>query len=584
MKTRTLTRSLPWLLPMLLCLVLAACKPAEKPAPAPAPCEPCEPCNCPAPSEVAKAVPAAEAQADTGAPEVELPDECRLYHLADQYEPTIFSHTNHVEYADNCETCHHHSSQVEAAPPCRECHGVTSGDLRLPGLKGAYHRQCMNCHREMGAGPLDCEGCHAKADGAVSRDPYALALEAVGDEILLGHLALDFGGVRFKHRLHVEVTDACNECHHHEKGYEKTPPCRECHNTRSELKQAYHEQCLGCHRTTSAKRQARVEDLLAGVEKARAEGRTEEVETLRKRVEQERERGASPLSCKDCHLPKKAPKSMDLGHVAKLFGPVPFDHAGHVQAAAFCTDCHHTNKNYEVFQPCRSCHGDDDHPGKNGAVIARAAYHGQCIGCHQKDNQGPVGCTSCHKPKELPPSVTIDQASNVFEAVTFDHEMHLGTTDDCIDCHHAPQSYKGVAGCGSCHKETDEGKTLNLEKALHKQCIGCHKKDDQGPTGCDACHKPKAVPESISLGALSEKYAPATFDHAMHLDASDGCTDCHHGTPQGPSLAKCGSCHKAAAEGNSPSLKDALHKQCIDCHKKDDQGPTGCEDCHAARE
>ena len=282
-----------WLAPLVALLIgglFLACAPSTPTTTPTAEGENQNPCICPREktgNTRKDARPAGDAP-DTGTPEVELPDECRLYHLADQYETAIFSHTNHVEYADDCETCHHHSSRVETAPPCRECHGVTSGDLRLPGLKGAYHRQCMNCHREMGSGPLDCVGCHAKTDGSV-KDPYALALEAVEDTILLGHLAQDFGGVSFKHRLHVEVTDSCAQCHHQEKGYEKTPPCRECHNTRDDLKHAYHEQCLACHQTTSAKRKARVKELVSQLSAAKAAGKTAEAATLTKRLERERE-------------------------------------------------------------------------------------------------------------------------------------------------------------------------------------------------------------------------------------------------------------------------------------------------------
>ncbi len=210
-----------------------------------------QPCYCPgavAPG-VLQDVPVGVPAEDTNFPDVHVPDDCRLYHLADQYETVIFSHSNHVDYADDCETCHHHSSKVEAAPPCRGCHGFTTGDLRFPGLKGAYHRQCMNCHREMEAGPLECEGCHAKAGPENGKSHLDLALEAVHDEIELGHLVRKFGPVNFDHLLHVEVTDNCVICHHEEKDYEKTPACRECHNTRVDLKNAYHKQCLACHKT-----------------------------------------------------------------------------------------------------------------------------------------------------------------------------------------------------------------------------------------------------------------------------------------------------------------------------------------------
>ncbi|MBM4372816.1 MAG: cytochrome c3 family protein, partial [Deltaproteobacteria bacterium] len=149
---------------------------------------------------------------------------------------------------DDCETCHHHASSVEHTPPCRECHGLSSDDLDRPGLKGAYHRQCMNCHREMGSGPMGCEDCHAKLPVGDRPSPERLAREAAPQKMRLGHLAREYSGVDFDHRLHTELTEGCAQCHHKQKGLEVAPPCRECHNTPENLKAAYHEQCIGCHR------------------------------------------------------------------------------------------------------------------------------------------------------------------------------------------------------------------------------------------------------------------------------------------------------------------------------------------------
>lgn len=213
----------------------------------PAQCEPCPPC-------VPEGVSGHEEEVQQG------PDMAILYHLVKRYEPVVFSHSNHVEYEENCEVCHHHSSDVERFPPCRECHGLPSDHLRKPGLLGAYHRQCMNCHRELESGPLGCEECHAKREGGAV-DQAALARKYVADTMKLGHLADEFGEVVFNHKLHVTLTDKCEHCHHHHTDLEITPPCRECHTKTAEengskrlsLRDAYHEQCLGCHRATSSK-------------------------------------------------------------------------------------------------------------------------------------------------------------------------------------------------------------------------------------------------------------------------------------------------------------------------------------------
>jgi len=292
-------------------------------------------------------------------PEETVPKECSLYHLVDQYEAVPFDHAGHEDYADDCETCHHHASDVEHTPPCRECHGEISGDLRKPGLKGAYHRQCMNCHREMDAGPMGCEECHPKLESAARPDIEQLALAAVPDKLRLGHLSEAYAGVDFTHKRHVELTDGCAVCHHHSGEVEVAPPCRECHNTPRKLEKAYHGQCLGCHKTVSIKRQ--------GV----------------------------PLNCRDCHAPRTAPKTVSLNHIKAKHGPVEFDHDTHIVTARLCTDCHHSHTGFGPFRSCRACHG----PGKEAAedLGLEDAYHEQCMGCHEKDDQGPTDCDDCHQ-------------------------------------------------------------------------------------------------------------------------------------------------------------------------------------------
>ena len=50
---------------------------------------------------------------------------------------------------------------------CAACHGMAFADEQdgRPGLKAAYHGQCMDCHREMGIenpASTDCIKCHKK--------------------------------------------------------------------------------------------------------------------------------------------------------------------------------------------------------------------------------------------------------------------------------------------------------------------------------------------------------------------------------------------------------------------------------------
>ncbi len=78
-----------------------------------------------------------------------------------------------------------------------------------------------------------------------------------------------------------------------------------------------------------------------------------------------------------------------------------------------------------------------------------------------------------------------------------------------------------------------------------------------------------------------------TFTHKKHSETRKiDCLKCHHTWKPGETSGKsCKECHKAQKEGNTPSAKDALHKDCRGCHdelKKANKpaGPTGCTQCH----
>ena len=87
-------------------------------------------------------------------------------------------------------------------------------------------------------------------------------------------------------------------------------------------------------------------------------------------------------------------------------------------------------------------------------------------------------------------------------AVTFPHNGHVETGLSCKDCHHLYKDGKNVLDegtleegkenirCSGCHGPTSR---LNLERAFHSQCIGCHRtywkgKKKTGPRFCGECH------------------------------------------------------------------------------------------------
>lgn len=123
-----------------------------------------------------------------------LPETVMIDKLAHLYSPAEFDHEYHVEIAEDCTLCHHHTVGMPASSErCAKCHdsGVTlqsvacvgfhavepfSADylnakeadkdvyhIDKPGLKAAYHLNCLNCHVEMG-GPGGCEDCHERTE------------------------------------------------------------------------------------------------------------------------------------------------------------------------------------------------------------------------------------------------------------------------------------------------------------------------------------------------------------------------------------------------------------------------------------
>ena len=95
----------------------------------------------------------------------------------------LFSHKDHAseaEYGIACIECHHHPDDENDIDysPCGDCHHVPEGDQKVPEacldchevdeiedseiIKSgdAFHDQCIGCHQEYGAGPVECSSCH----------------------------------------------------------------------------------------------------------------------------------------------------------------------------------------------------------------------------------------------------------------------------------------------------------------------------------------------------------------------------------------------------------------------------------------
>ena len=122
----------------------------------------------------------------------DAPESVTIDSLVNLYTGVEFNHAMHVEYA-SCQECHHHTTGGEVVNPnCARCHrnsgeaeevtciGCHETDrfnetylrtlenpdlyhIDKPGLKGAYHLNCISCH-ETTSGPTGCQDCHTMTE------------------------------------------------------------------------------------------------------------------------------------------------------------------------------------------------------------------------------------------------------------------------------------------------------------------------------------------------------------------------------------------------------------------------------------
>ncbi len=120
------------------------------------------------------------------------------------------------------------------------------------------------------------------------------------------------------------------------------------------------------------------------------------------------------------------------------------------------------------------------------------------------------------------------------------------------------------------------------------------------------------MPETVTLGSLTDRFEPVVFDHSGHVDMASGCGDCHHQHGSGQTLGcrechsldlsafrrsvsvetfrGCGECHAGPSPQPDPGrtgLAAAYHRACFRCHREVGsvgEDPKGCtEMCHARK-
>ena len=205
-------------------------------------------------------------------------------------------------------------------------------------------------------------------------------------------------------------------------------------------------------------------------------------------------------------------------------------------------------------------------------VQAHAKWEDACKTCHVRFERAAQErlCMDCHK--------------DIGRDVRDKTGLHgRGTVGACRDCH---TDHKGrdarIASFDA--RRFDHGATDFALRGKHRSaaCTTCHtagRKYSAAPSDCHACHRSDDVHKG-TLGAqcadchTENRWREARFDHATARFALTG----RHAE------AKCAACHKDTNYRETP-------RQCVACHRKDDDGTRGhkgqfggrCGSCHGDR-
>jgi hypothetical protein len=363
---------------------------------------------------------------------------------------------------EKCERCHHEFDEVTKKlfhaegkeGTCRYCHKDATEENRLS-LRLASHMACIDCHSKTlaksdDAGPITCGGCHDPAQQELvekltvvprmkRNQPDMVFVRSTKSGLKNSNPATRMNLVPFNHKAHENYNDTCRVCHH-----ANLNTCVQCHTLRGTkegnhvtLEASMHRlnvntSCLGCHDLNQ--RDPKCAGCHAGITKARRQQDPNTcqachmaevnpvVESLK--YTEEKQVAATFLESRtpvtDTFAESDIPENVEIKALKNQYGPVKLPHRKIVQTLAkniknnklvqyfhrdqntLCQGCHHHSPAAKKPPSCNSCHGrpfDERDPSKTGLM---AAYHRQCMQCHEEMGiEKPVAtnCVACHQKK-----------------------------------------------------------------------------------------------------------------------------------------------------------------------------------------
>lgn len=293
--------------------------------------------------------------------------------IIDRYSPVYFSHKIHAQMSKmsgGCKGCHHYNTSGPILK-CINCHETSRKrvNVTLPDLKGAYHRQCMECHREW-SHETGCNSCHKlkKDFKRTQKDQIKKKISGKDHPVVLEPTKISYETksnkgkiVTFYHDDHAKrfVID-CTTCH-------KQESCTKCHDVNKSsndkpksfpVKKSFEEQhkkCISCHKNDNCN----------------SCHHNNEIE----RFDHTKKTGWAlskyhiNLSCIKCHGEKIPYKKLASGCISchQGWNNETFKHSitglqlDETHLDFSCEDCHVEN-NFAVNPGCDGCHDSYDYP------------------------------------------------------------------------------------------------------------------------------------------------------------------------------------------------------------------------------
>jgi hypothetical protein len=446
--------------------------------------------------------------------------------LADTFEKALMPGEvihGHAKYESDCNQCHVRFDKAAQTRLCTNCHKDIAADIRN---KTRVHGRMAD---------KTCRTCHTEHKGRNAQ------------LVVLDKTKFDHGSTNFQLKgAHKDSKVKCASCHLEKIKYRDAPKlCNDCHKKDDQEKGhkgSLGKQCESCHDEKSWK------DAIFNHEKTKfplTGGKHAEVKCSSCHIN--KIYNNAPKDCFSCHKKDDQEKG-HKGRYATKCASCHTDKGWKETRFNHDSDTHYSLRGKHAQAKCDSCHLPEK------GLLYQQKLPEKCVACHKKDDQekghkGLLGenCASCHNERGWKNS-------------NFNHDK---TQFPLLDKHKE-------AKCDTCHVGGVSGTGSQLKIKIEKECIACHKKDDQdkGHKGrygskCDSCHSEK--------GWKSTK-----FDHDR---------DTKYLLKEKHRLTKCDACH--LPEKGALYQQTKLSSQCVSCHLKDDkhknQLGNKCESCHTEK-